>query len=193
MSTFAISFEKHASPIIKARIAADKAEGKHADTLNAGVNAFIDAARAAGIKPNEASCAALGAELKGCQAVVDAVAAGLYESKTWIEYARGAERAFFHGIPWTPSTFKKPELALPWSKPRGPKGPAKPATTAAPSAAPAPDMSTQSTEEIRAFIQGQARTLLAYLNKHLANADLQTRDVVQHFANAAAKLPVLPK
>ena len=186
--TFAISFESHAAAIIKARALADKAEGKHADTLNAGVNAFIDAARAAGIKPNEASCAALGAELKGCQAVVDAVAAGLYESKTWIEYARGAERAFFHGVPWTPSTFKKPELALPWSKPRGPKAPAKPATTA-PAAPAAPDMGTQSTEEIRAFIQGQARTLLAYLNKHLSNADLQTREVVQHFARAAEKIP----
>ena len=188
MSTFAISFESHASAIVKARIAADKAEGKHADTLNAGVNAFIDAARAANIKPDETSCAALAAELKGCQAVVDAVAAGLYESKTWGDYARGAERAFFHGVPWTPGTFKKPELALPWSKPRGPKAPAKPATTA-PAAPAAPDMGTQSTEEIRAFIQGQARTLLAYLNKHLANADLNTRDVVQQFARAAEKIP----
>ena len=192
MTAFAISFEKHAAQIIKARAAADKAESKFSDALHAAVNAFIDAARAASIKADEASCAALGAEIKGCQAVVDSIAAGMFESKTWGDYARGAERAFFHGIPWTPSTFKKPELALPWSKPRGPKGPAKPATTA-PSAAPAPDMGTQSTEEIRAFIQGQARTLLAYLNKHLANADLQTRDVVQHFAAACAKLPDLPK
>ena len=188
MSTFAISFESHAAKIIKARALADKAESKFSDALHGAVNAYIDAARAANIKPDETSCAALGAELKGCQAVVDSIAAGLFEAKTWGDYARGAERAFFHGVPWTPSTFKKPELALPWSKPRGPKGPTKPATTA-PSAAPAPDMGTQSTEEIRAFIQGQARTLLAYLNKHLANADLPTRDVVQHFARACEKLP----
>lgn len=193
MSTFAISFESHAAKIIKARAVADKAESKFSDALHGAVNAYIDAARAANIKPDETSCAALGAELKGCQAVVDSIAAGLFESKTWGDYARGAERAFFHGVPWTPSTFKKPELALPWSKPRGPKAAGKPAAAAAPSAAPAPDMGTQSTEEIRAFIQGQARTLLAYLNKHLANADLPTRDVVQHFANAAAKLPDLPK
>ena len=186
--TFAISFEKHASAIIKARALADKAESKFSDALHGAVNAYIDAARAAGIKPNEASCAALGAELKGCQSVVDSIAAGLFEAKTWGDYARGAERAFFHGTPWTPSTFKKPELALPWSKPRGPKAAGKPAS-AAPSAAPAPDMGTQSTEEIRSFVQGQARTLLAYLNKHLANADLQTRDCVQQFARAAEKIP----
>lgn len=186
--TFAISFENHAAQIIKARIAADKAEAKFSDALHNAVNSFIDAARAANIKPDEASCAALGAEIKGCQAVVDSIAAGLFESKTWGDYARGAERAFFHGVPWTPSTFKKPELAVPWSKPRGPKAPAKPAS-AAPSLPAAPDMGTQSTEEIRAFVQGQARTLLAYLNKHLSNADLNTRDVVQQFARAAEKLP----
>lgn len=191
MSTFAISFESHAAKIIKARALADKAESKFSDALHGAVNAYIDAARAASIKPDETSCAALGAELRGCQAVVDSIAAGLFEAKTWGDYARGAERAFFHGIPWTPSTFKKPELALPWSKPRGPKAGAKTEakTTGAKTLPAAPDMGTQSTEEIRAFIQGQARTLLAYLNKHLANADLPTRDVVQHFAAACAKLP----
>ena len=137
MTAFAISFESHAAPIIKARIAADKAEGKHADILHAGVNSFLDAARAAGIKPDEASCAALAEEIKTCAAIKGAIEIELFEKKTWDDYARGAQRAFFHGVPWAPGTFKDASLALPWSKPRGPKGPAKPATTA-PAAPAAP-------------------------------------------------------
>ena len=189
MTTFAISFESHAAKIIKAAVAAGRAQQKASEVLHASVNSFLDAARAAGITPDEASCAALAEEIKTCAAIKGAIEIELFEKKTWDDYARGAQRAFFHGVPWAPGTFKDASLALPWSKPRGPKGPAKPTTTAAPSVPAAPDMGTQSTEEIRAFIQGQARTLLAYLNKHLANADLPTRDVVQHFARACEKLP----
>lgn len=188
---FVISFESHAATIINARIQADKAESKFRDVLGIAMNGFIDAARKAGIKADEATCKALAVEVSGCQTVVDAVASGLFEAKTFQEYAQGAQRAFFHGVPWTASLKNDPAMALPWSK-RAKTG-AKPAAGKAPSEAmaPAPDMGTQSTEEIRAFVQGQARTLLAYLNKHLANADLPTRDVVQHFAQAAAKLPAL--
>lgn len=188
MTTFAISFESHASAIIKAAVAAGRAQQKASEVLHASVNSFLDAARAAGIKPDEASCGALAEEIKGCPAIKGAIEIELFEKKTWGDYARGAERAFFHGVPWTPGTFKDASLALPWSKPRGPKAPAKPATTT-PSLPAASDMGTQSTEEIRAFVQGQARTLMAYLNKHLRNADLQTRDVVQQFARAAEKIP----
>ena len=189
---FAISFESHAASIVKARIVADKAESKFGDVVNASINAFIDSVRAAGIKADEQSCKALAVELSGCQVVVDAVASGLFEAKTFSEYARGAERAFFHGVPWSASLKNNPEMGLPWSKPRGPKE--KPATTAATAttattATPeAPDMGTASTEEIRKFVQGYAKTLESYLNKHMVNADLQTRDAVQHFVRAVAKL-----
>ena len=187
MSQFAISFESHATAIVRARITADKAESKFTDTVNAAINAYIDSIRAAGVKPDEASCKALAVELSGCQTVVDSVASGLFEAKTFSEYARGAERAFFHGVPWSASLKNDPAKALPWSKPRGPKGKAKP-ETAKPEAPEAPDMGTASTEQIRAFVQGYAKTLESYMNKHLKNADLQTRDVVDHFVKAVAKL-----
>ena len=189
MSQFAVSFESHASTIVKARIVADKAESKFGDVVNASINAFIDSIRAAGIKPAESSCKALSVELSGCQVVVDAIASGLFEAKTFSEYARGAERAFFHGVPWSASLKNNPDMGLPWSKPRGPKGKAKPAATAKPEAdEAAPDMGTASAEDIRKFVQGYARTLESYLNKHMKSADLQTRDVVQHFTRAVAKL-----
>lgn len=192
MAQFAVSFESHASKIIKARIAADKAESKFGDIVNASINAFIDSVRAAGIKADEASCKALAVELSGCQIVVDAIASGLFEAKTFAEYARGAERAFFHGVPWSASLKNNPDMGLPWSKPRGPKGKAKP-TAAKPEteAEDAPDMGTASAEDIRKFVQGYAKTLEAYLNKHMKNADLATRDVVQHFTRAVSKLPEL--
>lgn len=190
MAQFAVSFESHASSIIKARIAADKAESKFTDVVNASINAFIDSVRKAGIKADEASCKALSVELSGCQVVVDAIASGLFEAKTFQEYARGAERAFFHGVPWSASLKNNPDMGLPWSKPRGPKGKAKP-TAAKPEtdgADEAPDMGTASAEDIRKFVTGYAKTLESYLNKHMKNADLQTRDVVQHFTRAVAKL-----
>lgn len=187
MAQFAVSFESHASAIVKARIVADKAESKFTDVVNASINAFIDSVRAAGIKADEASCKALAVELSGCQIVVDAIASGLFEAKTFAEYGRGAERAFFHGVPWSASLKNNPDMGLPWSKPRGPKGKAKPAS-AKPEADEAPDMGTASTEDIRKFVQGYAKTLEAYLNKHMANADLQTRDVVQHFTRAVSKI-----
>jgi len=188
MSQFAISFESHATAIVRARITADKAESKFTDVVNAAINAFIDSIRAAGIKADEKSCKALAVELSGCQVVVDAVASGLFEAKTFTEYARGAERAFFHGVPWSASLKNDPAKGLPWSKPRGPKGKAKPAAAPA-GMQDAPDLGTASTEDIRKFVQGYAKTLEAYLNKHVKNADLQTRDVVTHFVNAVAKLP----
>ncbi len=187
MAQFAVSFEKHAASIVKARIAADRAESKFTDVVNASINAFIDTVRAAGIKADEASCKALAVELSGCQVVVDAIASGLFEAKTFTEYARGAERAFFHGVPWSASLKNNPDMGLPWSKPRGPKGKAKP-DAAKPETDEAPDMGTASAEDIKKFVQGYARTLESYLNKHMKNADLQTRDVVQHFTRAVAKL-----
>ena len=190
MAQFAVSFESHASAIVKARIVADKAESKFTDVVNASINAFIDSVRKAGIKADEASCKALSVELSGCQVVVDAIASGLFEAKTFSEYARGAERAFFHGVPWSASLKNNPDMGLPWSKPRGPKGKSKP-TAAKPEtdvATDAPDMGTASAEDIRKFVQGYAKTLESYLNKHMKNADLQTRDVVQHFTRAVAKL-----
>jgi hypothetical protein len=188
MSQFIVSFESHATKIVRARIVANKAEAKFSDVVSASINAFIDAVRKAGIEPDEKSCKALAVELSGCQTVVDAIASGLFEAKTFSEYARGAERAFFHGVPWSASLKNDPAKGLPWSKPRGPKGKAKPATTAAAALPEAPDMGTASTDEIRKFVQGYAKTLESYLNKHLKNADLQTRDAVQHFVRAVAKL-----
>jgi hypothetical protein len=108
---------------------------------------------------------------------------------------RCAGIAFWHGLPWTTGLDKQePRLAYPGQKASAAKKAVQPGEKAAmPDAEPAPDMAPmtgpQSSADVRAFVEGYAKTLTAYLNKHMALADLPTRDVVQHFAAAVAKLP----
>jgi hypothetical protein len=66
----------------------------------------------------------MGKEIREAQAVLDIVASGAMEKKTFTEYAQSAMRAAYHGVPFEAGLKNKPELALPTSgKAKGAKQP----------------------------------------------------------------------
>ena len=196
MSASIVSFESFAPAIVSALESADRAATAYASVLSEQINAYIDACYKAGYEKNETDCSWIKYELVNCPAFVDAIAAGLLLEKTVNEYANGAMRAFFHGVPWSASLKNDPAFKLPWVKAKPGRAPKAPKAASANVSSEAPtepvNLGTATTAEVRAFVEGYAKTLTAYLNKHMAAADLATRDVVQHFAAAVAKLPKLP-
>lgn len=191
-----VSFESFAPAIIDALGAADRAATTYASVLSEQINAYVDACRAAGYERTEVDCGWIKYELVNAGPFVDAVAGGDILEKTLNEYGNGAMRAFYHGVPWSASLKNDPAFKLPWVKAKPGRAPksGKPANISSEDKAPAEpvNLGTASTAEVRAFVEGYAKTLTAYLNKHMASADLATRDVVQHFAQAVARLPALP-
>jgi hypothetical protein len=190
------SFEAYASAWQEAQRDFDAASGKFSDAVRALLMQYLDACRTAGVPKDEAGIKGMQAEMLGCQTVVDWVAAG-WAPANLAAWCRCATRAYYHGLPDVMSGYALDDkLKFPWSPKRtkaSKPGKAKPANKAPTDMPPAPDMAPltgpQSAADVRAFIEGYAKTLTAYLNKHMALADLPTRDVVQHFAQAVAKLP----
>ena len=190
------SFEAYASAWQDAQRAFDSASGKFSDAVRALLMQYVDACREAGVPKDEDGIKGMQAEMLGCQTVVDWVAAGWSPTnlRAWVACAT---RAYFHGLPDVKSSYALDDkLKFPWSPKRtkaSKSGKAKPANKAPTDMPAAPDMAPltgpQSSADVRAFVEGYAKTLTAYLNKHMALADLPTRDVVQHFAQAVAKLP----
>lgn len=194
MSASIISFESFAPAIVDALESADRAATTYASVLSEQINAYIDACRAAGYEKNEVDASWVKYEIVNAPAFVDAIASGLLLEKTVNEYGNGAMRAFYHGVPWSASLKNDPAFKLPWVKAKPGRAPkaGKPANVSSEAPAEPVNLGTATTAEVRAFVEGYAKTLTAYLNKHMAAADLATRDVVQHFAAAVAKLPKLP-
>lgn len=194
MSTSIVSFESFAPAIVDALESADRAATTYASVLSEQINAYIDACRAAGYEKNEVDASWVKYEIVNAPAFVDAIASGLLLEKTVNEYGNGAMRAFYHGVPWSASLKNDPAFKLPWVKAKPGRAPkaSKPANVSSAAPAEPVNLGTATTAEVRAFVEGYAKTLTAYLNKHMASADLATRDVVQHFAAAVAKLPKLP-
>lgn len=119
-----VSFQSFGSKVVAARIAADKAEGKSRDIIATAFQQFLDSCSLAGITRDEEGTKSIGAEIRGAQCFIDAVAQGLLEQATVTNYAQGAMRAYFHNAQWYASAFvaevKGGLPALPWSK--GAKG-----------------------------------------------------------------------
>lgn len=64
----------------------------------------------------EQSVKAMGAAIRDSQAVIDLVASGAIEKKTFTEYAQGAMRALHYGVPFAADLKNNPDMALPWGK-----------------------------------------------------------------------------
>jgi len=175
------SFESHASAIVTALSALDKAAGKSRDAIALAMQAFIDAAYAAGCDKDEETVKALGVEVRTCQTFIDAVASGMIEAKTCTEYAQGAMRAYFHGMPWTPSLKNDPDASLPWSKKPAKKG-ARPAAGEAESAAEGiPSAAPESAAEGREYVRTIAIQLQRWGNANATKLDLATREAIEQF------------
>ena len=108
------SFEVYAQRVLEATVAGDEAISMMRDAIGCAFQGYLDEACTT-LDRSEASCKALMAEIRGAQCFVDAAAIGLLEKATISNYAQGAARAFFHGVPWTAAMFRLPEYALPWS------------------------------------------------------------------------------
>ena len=115
-----VSFQSFGSSIIKAHVATDKVVSKARDTIAQSMQQFLDSCSLAGITRDEDGTKSIGAEIRGSQCFIDAVAQGLIEQTTVTNYAQGAMRAYFHNAAWYASAFVSEEKgglpALPWSK-----------------------------------------------------------------------------
>lgn len=110
------AIEAQAENIVHAWGEFDTATAKVADTIRTAMQSIIDAASSAGLKKDQAGVSWLGEQIRESQTFIDAVAEGLLEKKTVTEYAQGAMRAYFHGVPFSGSLKNDKDMGLPWGK-----------------------------------------------------------------------------
>lgn len=110
-----VSFDAAAVSIIKTLDKADKAYTKATADVARVMQGFIDAWFIANGK-TEPSVKAMGAAIRDSQAVIDLVAQGACEKKTFTEYAQSAMRALHYGVPFGADLKNNPEMGLPWGK-----------------------------------------------------------------------------
>jgi len=109
------AFDEAARVILKATKAFDLAGSKWSAQIAQSMQQYVDYC-ATTIGRDEAACKAAQKAIRESQVVLDAIAAGVVEAKTFTEYAQGAARALHHGIEWTATLKNDPTKALPWSK-----------------------------------------------------------------------------
>ena len=110
-----VSFNADALAIVKAIDKGTKAYVKATAEVARIMQAYIDRWFIANGK-SEQSVKAMGAAIRDSQAVVDLVASGAIEKKTFTEYAQGAMRALHYGVPFAADLKNNPDMALPWGK-----------------------------------------------------------------------------
>ena len=111
----AVSFNDRARAIGKAFAGFDKAQGKLTATVAREMQAYVDQWFITNGK-SEQSVKAMGAAIRDSQVVIDLVATGAMEKKTFTEYAQGAMRALHYGVPFAADLKNNPDYALPWGK-----------------------------------------------------------------------------
>lgn len=110
-----VSFDDSARIIGKAYAGFDKSFAKLTGTVNAAMQGFIDQWSIANDK-SEASVKAMGKAIRESQVVLDLVATGAMEKKTFTEYAQSAMRALHYGVPFSADLKNNPDMGLPWGK-----------------------------------------------------------------------------
>ena len=110
-----ISFNERARAIGKAYKGFDLAAGKLTAIVNREMQAHVDAWFLANGK-SEQSVKAMGKTIRDSQVVLDLVATGAMERKTFTEYAQSAMRALHWGVPFEAGLKNNPDYALPWGK-----------------------------------------------------------------------------
>lgn len=110
-----VSFDKTAKSVLVAIESADKAYAKATAKVSMLMQQYVDTwFLANGREP--ASVKAMGKAIRESQAVIDLVAKGACEKKTFTEYAQSAMRALYWNVEFEASLKNKPEFALPDSK-----------------------------------------------------------------------------
>lgn len=121
------SFNKSGAKIARAFQAFDKASTEFSNSLANAYQMFVDQCVIAGMPRNQESCNAIKKAIalscdEGTGALATGVALKYVERKTVIEYGAGAQRAFFHNVPWSPTLKNDPAYGLPWGKAKTTKG-----------------------------------------------------------------------
>lgn len=121
------SFNKSGARVAKAFQALDKASEAFRDSMQLAFQSYIDQCVIAGMPRNQESCNAIRKAIalscdEGTGALATGVALTYVERKTVIEYGNGAQRAFFHNVPWTPTLKNDPAFGLPWGKAKAVSG-----------------------------------------------------------------------
>jgi hypothetical protein len=114
-NTISISFDNFARDIVKGYKGFDKAQTKLSTTVETTMQRFVDHV-AVTIGRDKKACDALKKAVADSQIVIDTVASGIMEKKTFTEYAQSAQRALHYNVPFTASLKNDKEMALPWSK-----------------------------------------------------------------------------
>ena len=109
------SFDTTAKTLIKGWKSFDKAQDKLSTVVNSAMQRFVDT-WAVQVGKDEKACKAMGKAIRDSQVVVDAVASGQMERKTFTEYAQSAMRALHYGVEFTPSLKNDETKKLPFSK-----------------------------------------------------------------------------
>lgn len=126
-TVIAPSFNATGKRIVVAYTRFDIASSRLVSDLSLAFQSYIDQCVIEGLARNEDSCKAIRKAIalscdEGRGVLATAVANGLIERKTLIEYSQSAQRAFFHNIPWSPTLKNDPAYALPWGKAKAVSG-----------------------------------------------------------------------
>jgi len=109
------SFDKRAKVIIDATKKADTAFAKLSDTIQITMQQHVDDF-AINVGRDKKACTLLRDSIVDSQVVIDAVAIGSMEKKTFTEYAQAAMRALHFNVGFEPSLKNNKDYKLPWSK-----------------------------------------------------------------------------
>jgi hypothetical protein len=109
------TFDSYAKSILKSWKTFDKAQDKLSTVVCTSMQRFIDTWLVQ-VGKDEKACKALGKAIRESQVVIDAVATGQMEKRTFTEYAQSAMRALHYGVEFTPSLKNDETKILPFSK-----------------------------------------------------------------------------
>ena len=110
-----VSFDKTAVAVLRTIDGADQAYAKATAKVGMLMQQYVDAWFIANGRES-ASVKAMGKAIRESQAVIDLVAKGACERKTFTEYAQSAMRALHWNVPFEAGLKNKPEFALPGGK-----------------------------------------------------------------------------
>jgi hypothetical protein len=109
------SFDSTAKTLLRGWKAIDKAQAKLSTTVNSAMQKFVDTWLVQ-VGKDEKAVKALGKAIRDSQVVIDAVATGQMERKTFTEYAQSAMRALHYGVEFSPALKNDESKKLPFSK-----------------------------------------------------------------------------
>jgi len=114
-NTTILSFDKFATEIVKGYKAFDSAQAKLSGLVETTMQQFVDHV-ATTMGRDQKACEAMRKAINDSQVVIDTVAQGIMEKKTFTEYAQSAMRALHFNVEFAPSLKNDETKKLPWSK-----------------------------------------------------------------------------